>query len=139
MIGEPRKADLPPPVFDSEVDSTGVFDAERDVLPSLSGISEPEIRALMWKSVGLFRDRVSLIHACLLLHEHHAALEAALARDPVVDHAGWRRASILTVAWLIARASLRREESRGGHFRTDFPARDDLKWKVHISDVAVDR
>ena len=41
-------------------------------------------------------------------------------------------ASLLTVARLIARAALRREESRGGHFRSDFPARDDLHWKVHI-------
>jgi L-aspartate oxidase len=31
--------------------------------------------------------------------------------------------------------ALRREESRGGHFRTDFPVRDDLNWKIHISDV----
>ena len=33
----------------------------------------------------------------------------------------WRAASILTVGRLIARAALRREESRGGHFRADFP------------------
>ncbi|MEQ1575308.1 MAG: hypothetical protein ABL993_13800, partial [Vicinamibacterales bacterium] len=32
-------------------------------------------------------------------------------------------------------AALRREESRGGHFRTDFPALDDLHWKRHVSDV----
>ena len=32
-------------------------------------------------------------------------------------------------------AALRREESRGGHFRTDFPQRDDLHWKIHIAQL----
>ena len=54
------------------------------------------------------------------------ALEERLAGRPALDHEGWRTASIVTVAALIARAALRREESRGGHFRTDFPAHDDL-------------
>jgi L-aspartate oxidase len=40
----------------------------------------------------------------------------------------------VTVARLIARAALRREESRGGHFRADFPQRDDLHWKIHLVD-----
>jgi L-aspartate oxidase len=38
----------------------------------------------------------------------------------------------VTVGLLVARAALRREESRGGHFRADFPKRDDLHWKVHM-------
>ena len=48
------------------------------------------------------------------------------ARQPA-----WR-ASSTTVAWLIARAALRREESRGGHVRADFPARDDLHFRIHM-------
>jgi succinate dehydrogenase/fumarate reductase flavoprotein subunit len=31
----------------------------------------------------------------------------------------------------MAEAALWREESRGGHFREDFPARDDEHWRVH--------
>ena len=91
-------------------------------------MNEEEIRALMWQSVGLFRNRERLVDAVNQLQEQ----EAGLAN---LDHQGWRRASIITVASLIANAALRREESRGGHFRTDFPARDDLHWKVHISDM----
>jgi L-aspartate oxidase len=31
----------------------------------------------------------------------------------------------------MAEAALWREESRGGHFREDFTARDDARWRVH--------
>jgi L-aspartate oxidase len=50
------------------------------------------------------------------------------------DAEAWKRFNLLTVARLIARAALRREESRGGHFREDFPVRDDLHWRVHLVD-----
>ena len=43
-----------------------------------------------------------------------------------------RLSSLVTVGLLIARAALRREESRGGHFRTDFPQRDDIHWQKHV-------
>lgn len=41
-------------------------------------------------------------------------------------------ANLLTLALLTTRAALMREESRGGHYRTDFVERDDLLWKKHI-------
>ena len=47
----------------------------------------------------------------------------------------WRQRNLVTVARLIARAALRREESRGGHFRADFPERDDVHWQVHAVEV----
>ncbi len=136
MLGVPRDAELPPPVF-REMKSGG-FSGEPGgkTLPiSFREMNEADIRQLMWKSVGLFRDRASLRDAFSVLQEQYAALDDRLAARAVLDHEEWRRASIVTVASLIARAALGREESRGGHFRTDCPSRDDLKWKVHISDI----
>ena len=97
-------------------------------------MDEAQIRDLMWASAGLFRRRTSLREACVLLRGQLAQLDDRLAAGHELDRAAWRRASLVTVAALTANAALRREESRGGHFRTDFPARDDLQWKVHITD-----
>ena len=122
-----REGALAPPNFrDVSISATAAADRT---------LNEDEIRSLMWKSVGLFRDRARLFEAAQRLQEQEAMLDALLASDAEFGHDGWRKASLITVATLIARAALRREESRGGHFRTDFPAHDDLNWKTHISDV----
>jgi len=38
----------------------------------------------------------------------------------------------VTTAWLIAMAALTREESRGAHFRLDFPKPDDARWRTRL-------
>lgn len=94
-----------------------------------------DIRDLMWRSAGLFRTREGLTEAVQCLDEAYE-LEmqkgARLARSSADE---WRQFNLVTVARLIARAALRREESRGGHFRQDFPARDDRTWKFHVVDA----
>jgi succinate dehydrogenase / fumarate reductase flavoprotein subunit len=49
---------------------------------------------------------------------------------------GWHTAmdlrSLLTISEAIARAALERKESRGGHFRDDYPARDEASGKFNI-------
>ena len=51
---------------------------------------------------------------------------------PAVAVAGWELQNMLGVCQLIATAALARTESRGAHFRTDFPQRDDANWRVHL-------
>ena len=88
----------------------------------------------MWRSVGLFRTRDGLLDAVAALDEAYEADRCRVAAAGTPDADVWRRFNLLTVAPLIARAALRREESRGAHFREDFPERDDLHWKVHVVD-----
>jgi len=69
------------------------------------------VRALMWEHVGLVRDG--------------RGLERALAElDRLEPHAGPSGRNALLVARLIAAAALERTESRGGHFRADYPESD---------------
>ena len=75
-------------------------------------------RQLMWKDAGLFRDAEGL----------RLALNQFGRPDPDED-------PCVTVGRLIARAALRREESRGGHYRLDFPQRDDAQWKRRIMET----
>jgi L-aspartate oxidase len=93
-----------------------------------------EVRDLMWRSVGLLRTARALEAAVARLEGWVAACEAA-AGDHTCDAERRRTATLAIVGWFIARAALRREESRGAHFRTDFPARDDLHWRKHVSEV----
>jgi L-aspartate oxidase len=95
-------------------------------------ILEPEgIRSLMWRSAGLFRTQDRLATAVARL-EAGCAAARMLAQQAPDEPGPRRRLNLCTVALLVAKAALRREESRGGHFRADFPTRDDLHWRVHM-------
>jgi aspartate oxidase len=86
------------------------------------------VRALMWQHAGLFRTREGLTAAVESLDHASVPASPATAEE-------WQYRNLVTVGRLIAGAALRREESRGGHFRADFPERDDARWKVHLVDA----
>ncbi|HET9567872.1 MAG TPA: FAD-binding protein, partial [Vicinamibacterales bacterium] len=92
------------------------------------------VRDLMWRHAGLLRSRDTLSDLVTRLSSWWAHLSDVRASAPG-DRDVRRLSSLVTVGLLIARAALRREESRGGHFRTDFPHRDDIHWQKHVSDV----
>ena len=78
-----------------------------------------ELRALMWRDAGLLRDREGLERA-------QQGLEALAATKPKgLFRRGVEARNLHLVAWLIVESALARTESRGAHFRTDFPEPND--------------
>jgi L-aspartate oxidase len=98
--------------------------------------TEVEVRDMMWRKVGLVRMQSGLRTAVQQLEQWWMRLEQAGTRASSQE--SMRLLNIVTVGFLIARAALRREESRGGHFREDFPQRDDILWQRNVSDVLID-
>jgi len=82
------------------------------------------IRKVMWEKVGVVRDEKGLSAAA-------DELEALAESYPRL--AGEAR-NLLSVGRLVTAAALARRESRGGHFRSDFPVPDpDWQRRVHVT------
>ncbi len=89
-------------------------------------LDRPALQSLMWEKVGIIRDGASLVEAQRLL-----AAWDAVGRPAPSDRASHELANLLTTGRLAAEAALIREESRGAHYRTDFPEPSDA-WLRHI-------
>ena len=72
-----------------------------------------DLQQLMWERVGLSRDRVGLLHAASVLDTWRIEPTTIADRET---------ANLLDLARVIVAAAIAREESRGAHFRTDFPS-----------------
>ena len=83
------------------------------------------LRELMWARVGIVRDRLGLAGAAEQLADWEGLL------PPAEDRESHELRSMLICGRLAAEAALEREESRGAHYRDDFPQPRD-EWRRHI-------
>jgi len=91
----------------------------------------PTVPDLLWTCGGLTRDGDGLRRGLAAVQRISERLEDA---GPPAGADRAREAAVALVGTLILRAALRREESRGGHRRSDFPERDDIHWQVHVAE-----
>jgi L-aspartate oxidase len=86
------------------------------------------LRSMMVRQMGVIRERAGLEEA-----EHDVAFwcRYVLARE-FTQRPGWELQNLLTVARLMIHSAREREESRGVHFRNDYPAQNDALWRRHI-------
>jgi len=88
--------------------------------PSLSTLQQ-----LHWDKVGIIRDKESLTQTADIL----AAWQKSLPRP--ADRPSYELSNLILSGRLVTEAALLREESRGAHFRSDFP-RSLPQWQRHI-------
>ena len=111
-------------------DGAAMLSAESIDLPQRAheGVAPPDrasLQALMWDKVGIVRERDGLDAAVRRL----SAWREAMA--PALDRPSHELANMLLAGELMASAALIREESRGAHYRTDFPETRE-EWRRHI-------
>lgn len=86
------------------------------------------LRALMWRNVGITRSARPLAEAQEIIKFWQRYVMDKIFDSP----AGWECQNMLTVSFLIAQSAQNRKESRGVHYRMDFPEINDKNFKKHI-------
>jgi L-aspartate oxidase len=95
---------------------------------SLVPISLRALQDLMWQKVGIIREGNGLFLAVETLENWHKILP-----EPT-DRPSYELNNLVLTGRLVAEAALIREESRGAHFRSDFPQHSQA-WEKHITFV----
>jgi len=87
--------------------------------------SREAVQSLMWDHVGIVRDGDSLSRAKATLAAWHATLPKP------TDRPAHELTDLVACGRLVTEAALIREESRGAHYRSDFPQQHE-EWRRHI-------
>lgn len=89
-----------------------------------------DLQSAMWTHAGLLRDADSL-RLGLAAQAGCGACAAELAASSLSSRRAGEAQSLCRVAGAILRSALARTESRGAHFRGDYPHRDDANFRKH--------
>ena len=95
-----------------------------------------ELGAVMWERVGIVRHGSRLKRALEEIAGLKQRLQKVSAPGSRAFNLTWQQAldlrNMLTASELIARSALMREDSRGAHYREDFPNTDNANWLKNI-------
>ena len=108
-------------------DQADAVDDER-VQGLVSADVRASLQAVMTERAGVLRSAEGLAAA---LDE----LGALAGKDGEIGTRAWEVTNLLTISTALAGAAQVREETRGSHWREDFPERDDGRWAGHVDAV----
>lgn len=97
---------------------------------------EKNLKDTMWREVGVYRDASGLQHARIAIRELKSQYENVKVQDSskvfnTVLGKTLELRNMLDLAEAIVIGALARQESRGSHYRLDFPKRDDVHFLSH--------
>lgn len=98
----------------------------------VAGSVRGELQEVMTARVGVLRSAAGLDDAALLLDK----LAGVAAEE--VNQESWETTNLVTISAVLTDAARLREETRGSHWREDFPERDDAQWAGHFDAVMSD-
>jgi L-aspartate oxidase len=94
------------------------------------------LRSVMWRNVGIERtgDRLTETREIIAFWSRYVMDKTFLPSAVGLESAaaGWELQNMLTTCFLISSAAYTRTESRGAHYRMDYPDRDDQHWRMHL-------
>ncbi|WP_010282032.1 L-aspartate oxidase [Bacillus timonensis] len=89
--------------------------------------SKAQIQMMMMENVGIVRNKERLQYAMEWFENFKREFEGISLSSLSIEQL--ELVNMITVGWLIAKSALMRTESRGGHFREDYPSEDNLNWR----------
>jgi fumarate reductase (CoM/CoB) subunit A len=93
----------------------------------------PGLQRKMWEELLVEKDAVTLAGALEYVARDRERVSTSVQIAEPIDYAlAFEHRNLLDVAEAIIRAASLRTESRGSHYRRDFPARDDASWLTNV-------
>jgi L-aspartate oxidase len=93
------------------------------------------LRSIMWRNAAIERhgDRLNETREIIAFWSRYVMDKIFSPADMGEDAIpGWELQNMLTACFLITTAAYTRTESRGAHYRVDYPTRDDEHWRLHL-------
>ncbi len=90
------------------------------------------LKKTMWDNVGAVRDEAGLKQAIAEIGELRPALDLVGVNSPKEWLQALRLDKMLTVSEMVAKSAMMRKESRGAHYRSDYPEEKDPEWRCNV-------